>query len=58
MINMHQNDDYNTFEELRILPVLLSNVIVISEVSPLIERLYMVWIKKISDITKNIRKLW
>jgi hypothetical protein len=42
MINMHQNDDYNTFEELRILPVLLSNVIVISEVSPLIERLYMV----------------
>jgi len=42
MINMHQNDDYNTFEELKILPVLLSNVIVISEVSTLIERLYMV----------------
>ena len=58
MINMHQNDDYNTFEEFKILPVLLSNVIVISEVSTLIERLYMVWIKKISDITKNIRKLW
>jgi hypothetical protein len=37
LIKIHQHDDYNTCEELRILPALLSNVIVISEVSPLIE---------------------
>ena len=35
LINIHQTEHHHTFEELRVLPALLSGVIVISEVSPL-----------------------
>jgi hypothetical protein len=46
---MHQNDDYNTFEELRILPALQNGVIVICENSPLSEMIpyndYIIWSK-------------
>lgn len=35
LINIHQNDLYNTFEELRCLPALQNGVIIISESSPL-----------------------
>jgi hypothetical protein len=34
LINIHQTNDHHTFEELRVLPALLTGVIVISEVSP------------------------
>jgi hypothetical protein len=35
LINIHQTEHHSTFEELRVLPALLSGVIVISELSPL-----------------------
>lgn len=35
LINIHQTEHHHTFEELRVLPALLSGVIVISEMSPL-----------------------
>jgi hypothetical protein len=35
LINIHQTEHHHTFEELRVLPALLSGVIVISEESPL-----------------------
>lgn len=35
LINIHQTDHHHTFEELRVLPALLSGVLVISELSPL-----------------------
>lgn len=35
LINIHQTEHHHTFEELRVLPALLSGVIVISEISPL-----------------------
>jgi len=37
LINIHQTEHHNTFEELRVLPALLNGTIVISEVSPLSE---------------------
>jgi hypothetical protein len=37
LINIHQSDDENTFEEIRVLPALMNKVLVISEISPLTE---------------------
>ena len=39
LINIHQTDHHDTFEELRVLPALQSGVIVISEFSPLKEKI-------------------
>ena len=35
LINIHQTNEHHTFEELRVLPALLTGVLVISEISPL-----------------------
>jgi hypothetical protein len=47
MINIHQTDHHHTFEELRVLPALLSGIIVICEESPLKECIpyseYVIW---------------
>jgi len=37
LINIHQSDYENTFEEIRVLPALMNKVLVISEISPLTE---------------------
>jgi hypothetical protein len=37
LVNIHQSDYENTFEEIRVLPALFKKVIVISEISPLTE---------------------
>ena len=37
LINIHQNEYDNTFEEIRVLPALMNKVLVISEISPLNE---------------------
>jgi hypothetical protein len=37
LINIHQNEYENTFEEIRVLPALMNKVLVISEISPLTE---------------------
>lgn len=47
MINIHQTDHHHTFEELRVLPALLSGVLVVCEDSPLREFIpyhdYIIW---------------
>jgi len=47
LINMHQSHDRNTFEELRVLPAIMRKVVVISEISPLMEvipyRDFVIW---------------
>jgi len=47
LVNVHQTDHHHTFEELRVLPALLSGVIVVSEDVPLKEKIpyseYIVW---------------
>ena len=47
LINIHQTEHHHTFEECRVLPALLSGVIVISEESPLKEKIpyneYIIW---------------
>lgn len=37
LINIHQSDFENTFEEIRVLPALMQKVLVVSEISPLTE---------------------
>jgi hypothetical protein len=63
LINIHQTEHHHTFEELRVLPAILSGVIVISEDSPLKEHIpyneFIVWtsfdniINKYKEITEN-----
>lgn len=47
MVNIHQTDHHHTFEELRILPALMSGVVIISEDVPLKETIpyheYIIW---------------
>lgn len=47
LVNVHQTDHHHTFEELRVLPALLSGVIIVSEDVPLKEKIpysdYIVW---------------
>lgn len=47
MVNIHQTDYHHTFEEFRVLPVLQSGVIIVSEDSPLKEHIpyseYIIW---------------
>jgi hypothetical protein len=56
LINIHQTDHHHTFEELRVLPALLSGVIVICEDSPLKESIpyskFLIWCKYDEIITK------
>jgi hypothetical protein len=63
IINIHQTNHHDTFEELRCLPALLCGVIVISEYSPLFENIpykdYILWSsydnipELLLDVTKN-----
>jgi hypothetical protein len=63
LINVHQSDYENTFEEIRILPALLNKVLVISEPSPLNELLpynrLIIWanydniIEKTKEVLEN-----
>jgi hypothetical protein len=63
LINIHQTDFHDTAEELRILPALMSGVIVIAEDSPLKEKIpyheFIIWEKlenipnKVIDVEKN-----
>lgn len=56
LINIHQNENYHTFEELRVLPALLCGVIVICEDSPLKETIpytdHVIWAKYDTIVTK------
>ena len=49
LLNIHQTDHHHTVEELRILPALLCGAVVISEVSPLTNKLWydehIIWAK-------------
>lgn len=49
LVNIHQTDYHHTFEELRVLPALLCNTIVISEESPLTDLVpykdFIIWCK-------------
>jgi hypothetical protein len=60
LVNIHQTDHHHTCEELRILPALLSGVIVISEDSPLKEYIpyyeYIIWVKY-EDIIGCVEKV-
>jgi hypothetical protein len=60
IINIHQTDHHDTFEELRVLPALLNGVIVISEDVPLKEYIpyndYIIW-SKYEDIFNKIREI-
>jgi hypothetical protein len=60
LINIHQTDHHHTCEELRILPALLSGVIVICEESPLYENIpyhdYIIW-TKYEDIVDCVEKV-
>jgi hypothetical protein len=66
LINIHQTDHHHTFEELRVLPALLSGVIVICEESPLKEYIpyynHVIWttyekiFDTISDVENNYEK--
>jgi hypothetical protein len=63
LINVHQTDFHDTAEELRILPALMSGVIVIAEDSPIKEKIpyheFIIWEKienipnKVIDVQKN-----
>jgi hypothetical protein len=63
LINIHQTDHHDTFEELRCLPALLCGVIVVSENSPLYESIpykdFIIWTSyenipsKIIEISNN-----
>ena len=60
IVNIHQTDHHDTFEELRCLPALLCGVIVISEYSPLLEYIpykdYIIW-SSFEDIPKKIKEI-
>jgi hypothetical protein len=63
LVNIHQSEYENTFEEIRVLPALMKKVIVISEVSPLTEMIIynpmIIWcnyddlIEKINEVLEN-----
>lgn len=60
LVNVHQTDFHDTFEELRVLPALLNGLIVIAEDSPLKESIpyseYIVWCdyNEIVDKTNHV----
>ncbi len=68
MINIHQTDHHDTFEELRCLPALLCGCIIISEDSPLKEHIpynkYIIWttydriIETVTDVLNNYEVYW
>lgn len=63
LVNVHQSDYENTFEEIRVLPALMNKVIVISEISPLTETIpygtMIIWatydniIEKTKEVLQN-----
>ena len=60
LINIHQTSNYDTFEELRVLPALECGVIVIAEYSPLIETIpyhdLIIW-TSYKDIIEKIKEV-
>lgn len=61
LLNLHQTDFHQTFEELRVLPALLNGMIVIAEDSPLKESIpyheYIIWVKYENLISKTTEVL-
>ena len=61
MINIHQTEDNDTFEELRVLPALECGIITICEKSPLSESVpyhdYIIWSSYDDIIQKTIEVL-
>ena len=65
LLNIHQTDEYLTLEELRIVPLLFSNILIVSEKSPYIEMLpyykHIIWVdydeieSKIKDIENDYK---
>jgi hypothetical protein len=65
LLNIHQTNQHLTLEELRIVPLLFSNILIVSEKSPYIETLpyykHIVWVEydeiedKIKDIENNYK---
>ena len=63
IINIHQTDHHDTFEELRVLPALLCGIIVICENSPLKEFVpynkFVIWadydniVNTVDEVSKN-----
>jgi hypothetical protein len=68
LINIHQTEHHHTFEELRVLPALISGVIVICEDSPLKENIpyskYLIWtnyeniLDTIINVQNNYEKIY
>jgi len=60
LINIHQTEHHHTFEELRVLPALLSGVIVISESSPLNNLIsyndFIIW-SSYDNIIETVKKV-
>ena len=60
LINIHQTEHHDTFEELRVLPALLSGVIVISESSPLNNLIpyndFIIW-SSYDNIIETVKKI-
>jgi hypothetical protein len=60
IINIHQTSEHDTFEELRVLPALLSGVIVISESSPLNNLIpyndFIIW-SSYDNIIETVKKV-
>lgn len=61
LINIHQTNEHNTFEELRVLPALENGVIVVCEKSPLMELVpykdLVIWCEYNEIISKTIQIL-
>jgi len=61
LVNIHQTDHHHTFEELRILPVLLCGVIIISEDVPLKESIpyskFIIW-SSYENILDTVRSVY
>jgi hypothetical protein len=63
LLNVHQTEHHHTFEELRVLPALMNGVIIISEETPLKEKIpysdYIIWSEfeeipsKIKEVSEN-----
>jgi len=68
MVNIHQTDHHDTFEELRVLGALINGVIIISEDVPLKEEIpyseYIIWCNydnvydKIKEVQENYELYW
>jgi hypothetical protein len=68
LVNIHQTDHHDTFEELRVLPALLRGALIVSEHVPLKEKIpyseYIIWAdykdlpSKVLDVSRNYEEYY